>query len=120
MKHINRRLESLLCSFNPSPSGELEGGLYISDIGSGFTTALQRNHNGVAVCLPAHSLRERAGGEAVVLLISKCKITTIFADVPTNYGKIHVRFEENALCARNLLIHSEKFSEGILQTDKLS
>ena len=66
------------------------------------------------------SLRGRAGGEAVVLLISKCKITTIFANVPTNYGKIHVRFEENAFCARNSLIHSEKFSEGILQTDKLS
>ena len=47
VKHINRRLESLLCSFNPSPSGELEGGLYISDIGNGFTTDLQRNHNGV-------------------------------------------------------------------------
>ena len=89
VKHINRRLESLLCSFNPSPSGELEGGLYISDIGSGFTTDLQRNHNGFAVCLPADtysdviniglpSLRERAGGEAVVLLISKCKVTTFF------------------------------------------
>ena len=52
--------------------------------------------------------------------LSYCKITTIFADVPTNYGKIHVRFEENALCARNTLIHSEKFSESILQTDKLS
>ena len=101
------------------------GGLRAS-VGSGFTTDLQRNHNGFAVCLPADtysdviniglpSLRGRAGREAVVLLISKCKITTIFADVPTNYGKIHVRFEKSAFYARNLLIHREKFSEGIFK-----
>ena len=106
------------------------GGLRAS-VGNGLETVLKRRRIGPALRLPADtysdiiniglpSLRERAGGEAVVLLISKCKITTIFADVPTNYGKIHVRFEKSAFCARNLLIHREKFSEGILQTDKLS
>ena len=53
-------------------------------------------------------------------LFSDCKVTTKILIAETTIGKIHVRFEENALCARNTLIHSEKFSEGILQTDKLS
>ena len=48
-----------------------------------------------------------------LLTDSHCKITTFFADVPTNYGKIHVRFEENALYARNSLIHREKISGSI-------
>ena len=51
-------------------------GGFRGSVGNGFTTALQRNHNGFAVCLPAPSLRGRAGGEAVVLLISECKVTT--------------------------------------------
>ena len=54
-----------------------------------------------------------------LLTDSHCKITTFFADVPTNYEKIHVRFEENALCTRNLLIHREKFSEGIFSVSIL-
>ena len=55
-----------------------------------------------------------------LLTDSHCKITTFFADVPTNYGKIHVRFEENALHTRNPLIHSEKFSEGIYRGNYLT
>ena len=56
MKHINRRLESLLCSFNPSPSGELEGGRR-ERIYNGFTTALERSCR-----LPSGSLPTGEGG----------------------------------------------------------
>ena len=99
VKHINRRLESLFFL------------LYlrcIERIYNGFTTALERS------CLVTANLCLLTF-DFCLLSEWHCKITTIFADVPTNYGKIHVRFEKSAFYARNLLIHREKFSEGIFK-----
>ena len=63
-------------------------------IHNGFTTVLER------ICrLPSGSLptEEGGGGEAVVLSVSKCKVTTIFPIITTNNRKIYDSSEENAL-----------------------
>ena len=53
-------------------------------------------------------------------LTFECKVTTFFANVPTNNRKIYETFQENVFYVCNVLIYRWIFSETVGRIDKLS
>jgi hypothetical protein len=77
--------------------------------GLGLGTDLQRIHNGITTDSALRKLEKllHLEGARVEELggLFKCKVSTFFANVPTNHGKLYDCFEEKAFCAYNTLIY---------------
>ena len=91
------------------PFSEVEFARDLVGICNGFTTALQRTHFGLTSDPALRKLEKllHLEGARVEELggLFKCKVSTFFANVPTNHGKLYDCFEKNAFCIYNTLIY---------------
>ena len=114
------RLVTVLALSSPSMLNSLQNYLASPIPEMGFGTDLHRNWSGIPS--PSDSLapsRGKGWGKGS-FHFSWCKVTTISYENHKVTYFFYVTFQEIAFCTRNLLIHSEKFSEGICKQTKLS